>query len=251
MKLNIAAFLAIAGAGALVSASPIPEPAVDNEFNPNRLHYGLGVAPRSIAQEKPRIISITTFTSTSTDGKVPCAGARARFRQKSLEMSNSLREALGLPPIKVDEFVPKGPVAPVVPVAWFVSPNEGLGKQPHHGNGHVDRPRFHAHHHHGPHFHAHRDGSFMMRLHYALMSLGRWEGRAVAFVLGCGIGVLLRMVWVLVVVGYRAIKGSNDNEEEDGYLRLDGAEMDAEEIFVAPPQYFVDEKPPVVEEDKN
>ncbi|KAL0069969.1 hypothetical protein AAF712_002866 [Marasmius tenuissimus] len=245
MKLNIAAFLAIAGAGALVSASPIPE--AEFELASNNFRFGHAVSARSVAQEKPRIISITTFTSTSTDGKVPCAGARARFRQKSLEMSNSLREALGLPPIKVDEVIPKGPMAPV---AWFVSPNEGLGKQPHHGNGHVDRPRFHAHHHHGPHFRAHRDGSFMMRLHYALMSLGRWEGRAVAFVLGCGIGVLLRMVWVLVIVGYRVIKGSNDNEEEDGYLRLD-AEMDAEEIFVAPPQYFVDEKPPVVEEDKN
>lgn len=43
------------------------------------------------------------------------------------------------------------------------------------------------------------------------MTLGPWEGRAFAFVLGCGIGVLLRMVWVLAVVGYRMFRGTKSN----------------------------------------
>ncbi|THU92167.1 hypothetical protein K435DRAFT_672673 [Dendrothele bispora CBS 962.96] len=86
--------------------------------------------------------------------------------------------------------------------------------------------------------------SFLQRLHVALMTLGPWEGRAIAFVLGCGLGVLLRMIWVLAVVSYRAIKG--DREEEDEYTFVPD-QYDAEEIFVAPPQYFVDEKAPVVE----
>jgi len=46
------------------------------------------------------------------------------------------------------------------------------------------------------------------------MNLGAWEGRAVAFVLGCGIGVLLRMFWVLAVVTYRTFKGQHEDEHE-------------------------------------
>jgi hypothetical protein len=43
----------------------------------------------------------------------------------------------------------------------------------------------------------------MIRLQRSLNALGPWEGKVVAFVLGCGIGVLLRMVWVLSVIAYR------------------------------------------------
>jgi hypothetical protein len=35
----------------------------------------------------------------------------------------------------------------------------------------------------------------------------------VAFVLGCGIGVLLRMVWVLAVLLVRGARGSPEREE--------------------------------------
>lgn len=269
MKFAVTTLLAVVGVGVLASASPIPEAA--EEFPPAKIRFGYGVQPRSDGLDRPRVITVTTFASSSTDGRVPCAGARARFRQKSLEMSNAIRKTFGMPPINVHEiqtgrgrlplssFISPDeglgmqshpgnkPIEGSGPIAWFVVPDR-LEKYPHHGNEHMDRPRFHAHHHHhGPQFRAHRDESFMMRLHYALMSLGPWEGRAVAFVLGCGIGVLLRMVWVLVVVGYRAINSSIE-EEEEAYLRLNSSEMDAEEIFVAPPQYIVDEKSPVVEE---
>ncbi|KAH8806887.1 hypothetical protein DL96DRAFT_1473897 [Flagelloscypha sp. PMI_526] len=89
--------------------------------------------------------------------------------------------------------------------------------------------------HHGGHH------SFAQRIQSALMALGPWEGRAVAFVLGCGIGVLLRMVFVMVILSYRAIKGSSRKEEEDEsevqYAVIYEYQDDAEEIAVPPPNY--------------
>ncbi|KAH9839046.1 uncharacterized protein C8Q71DRAFT_491605 [Rhodofomes roseus] len=89
----------------------------------------------------------------------------------------------------------------------------------------------------------HRHGPFLRRMHFALMALGPWEGRAVAFVLGCGIGVLLRMVWVIGVVLARAVSGRRSEDSSE-----DVFDADAEEILVAPPQYtqYPDEKVAVV-----
>ncbi|KAH9932529.1 uncharacterized protein B0H18DRAFT_986090 [Fomitopsis serialis] len=93
----------------------------------------------------------------------------------------------------------------------------------------------------------HRHGPFLRRMHFALMALGPWEGRAVAFVLGCGIGVLLRMVWVMGVVLARTIGGSRSEDTAEAVF-----DADAEEILVAPPQYtqYPDEKTPAVVEEK-
>jgi len=100
---------------------------------------------------------------------------------------------------------------------------------------------------HRPHHHfgmgRHRS-PFMHRLHFALASLGPWEGRAVAFVLGCGIGVLMRMIWVLAVVIVRTVRPGSQNTESDAVF---DADLDAEEFTVSPPQYS-DAKVPVVEE---
>ncbi|KZT04180.1 uncharacterized protein LAESUDRAFT_761286 [Laetiporus sulphureus 93-53] len=82
----------------------------------------------------------------------------------------------------------------------------------------------------------HRRGPFLRRIHFALMALGPWEGRAVAFVLGCGIGVLLRMVWVLGVVVARSLSGRRTEEPAESVF-----DIDAEDILVPPPQY-TDEK---------
>jgi len=81
------------------------------------------------------------------------------------------------------------------------------------------------------------------------MNLGRWEGRAIAFVIGCGIGVLVRMFWVLAIVSYRALRGYRD----DGYANVGFIdEDDLDDVIVisspspksAPPKYIypVDEK---------
>lgn len=64
--------------------------------------------------------------------------------------------------------------------------------------------------------------------------------------IGCGLGVLLRMLWVLTVVSYRAVRGT-DEAEEIAYIPVTN-QQDAEEIFVAPPVYIVDEKAPLKEE---
>lgn len=58
---------------------------------------------------------------------------------------------------------------------------------------------------------------------------------------GCGIGVLLRMFWVLTVVTFRTIRGERDDE----YAQVAIIEeyVDAEDIAVPPPTYTVaDEK---------
>ncbi|KAI0297217.1 hypothetical protein B0F90DRAFT_1741182 [Multifurca ochricompacta] len=60
----------------------------------------------------------------------------------------------------------------------------------------------------------HYRGPLLHRVHRALMLLGPWEGRIVAFVLGCGIGVLLRMFWVLTVLAVRAFRSTPEPEEE-------------------------------------
>jgi hypothetical protein len=70
------------------------------------------------------------------------------------------------------------------------------------------------------------------------MALGPWEGRAVAFVLGCGIGVLLRMFWVIAIISYRLIRGPR---EEDEYPEEVIFIADSQELILPPPQY-TDEK---------
>ncbi|KAI0058735.1 hypothetical protein BV25DRAFT_1890790 [Artomyces pyxidatus] len=83
-------------------------------------------------------------------------------------------------------------------------------------------------------------GPFITRMHRALMSLGPWEGRMVAFVLGCGIGVLIRMFYVLSVLLFRAIRGNNqESDTEDVEYTIVFA--DAEEYVLPPPEY-TDEK---------
>jgi len=95
---------------------------------------------------------------------------------------------------------------------------------------------------------------FMMRLHRSLNALGPWEGKVVAFVLGCGIGVLIRMVWVLAVISYRSIKGGREpeNTQTEYSFVLDQSDMEpAEVIFVAPPSYADSDEKAALREDAN
>jgi len=82
----------------------------------------------------------------------------------------------------------------------------------------------------------HLQAPFLHRAHRALMSLGPWEGRIVAFVLGCGIGVLVRMFFVLTLLLVRALRGNPvpDAEEETTILVYAGE--------IAPPYEAIDEK---------
>lgn len=57
---------------------------------------------------------------------------------------------------------------------------------------------------------------------------------------GCGIGVLLRMLWVVTIVVARTIRGTRNTEDEDVHSVL-VFEADAENILLPPPEY-TDEK---------
>ncbi|KAF7357996.1 hypothetical protein MVEN_00846600 [Mycena venus] len=235
MKLSILP-LALACTGLLASASPLRVIVVSNgNGNAPALHSDSSLVAHL---EPPRLTG-------AMNPPRPCGGAR--FRQKVGGFADSIKIAFGfgvshnnnphaavgvsgMKPIPTDN---KLHILPFVGTPGQFEGQNMNHPHPHrHGHGH----RFH---HHG------EQPSFLMRVHFALMSLGPWEGRAVAFVLGCGIGVLLRMFWVLVVISYRVIKGPSSHED-DGYTVID---VDAEEIFVAPPTYTypVDEKVDVVE----
>ncbi|OBZ70815.1 hypothetical protein A0H81_09479 [Grifola frondosa] len=160
------------------------------------------------------------------------------MRSKALEMSNSFREMLGLPPIEASTHgaVPTDWVAAkAVPALPFIgTPVEihengkfGVVHEP--GFVHIlpvdpfnrpDRPN-------RPMSHRFHRGSFVRRIHHALMALGPWEGRAVAFVLGCGIGVF----------------AAHDMEEEFEEVVV----FDEVEALPPPPQY-TDEKVAAVAE---
>jgi hypothetical protein len=182
-----------------------------------------------------------------------------KFKLKAIEVSNTIRKALGWPLIEVKVYyhhAHKSKEAPgrihvdggFVSILPFPAPNHDVNGDwvpvsvshvppvppqhdaPDHNKKHEDD---HAHRH--GHWHGHRlHGSFLSRLHRSLMNLGRWEGRAVAFVIGCGIGVLLRMFWVLGIVAYRTLRG----ERDDGYVSVTLMEEydsdDGETVISAP-----------------
>jgi len=150
----------------------------------------------------------------------PCMGMR---------VSNAFRKAFGLPLVGGAAAAPPSRfIGNVVDGAAVILPIDAVHSK---GNSR------HQHHHHRH--------SFMRRVHRALMALGPWEGRAVAFVLGCGIGVLLRMMWVMTVITYRMIRG--DTEEPHDSLVC---ELYAEDIIVPPPQYTYEKVERVEEEEK-
>jgi len=194
-----------------------------------------------------------------------------RMKQKTIEIANKFRETFGLPLIESGhhghhgkhEHGPfEGKIVPVMGAPTWITVGSSLpngqgwdGKtrggepirilphpapafRPHGMEEWTEGPEDHHHNH--PHRH-HRSDSFIFRMQTALLSLGPWEGRAVAFVLGCGIGVLLRMLYVLAVVAYRSVRSSDEYE----YVRV-GAEQDEVDQVVrsAPPVYVypVDEK---------
>lgn len=70
------------------------------------------------------------------------------------------------------------------------------------------------------------------------MNLGRWEGRAVAFVIGCGIGVLLRMIWVLALVTFRTVRGPRGGYAPVPTSVMEECHSDDETIVVSPKAEF-------------
>ena len=117
-----------------------------------------------------------------------------KFKNKALEISNKFRETFGLPLIEKhpENFImpPPLPLMPLPP-PFSMKPNE-LKILPMDAYPRPLRTTFMAEGPHGPldtmeirpgHEMMH-NRSFVHRLHRALVVLGPWEGRAVAFVLG-------------------------------------------------------------------
>lgn len=130
----------------------------------------------------------------------PCHAASS-ISDKTLEITNAFRKWLGLPVVHKDSkedataelvrILPVMPVKtygvdgkdtganriPILPMGWsHLPPHDGEHREEHHDEHHGK--------HHGKHHKKHHDRPFWKRVHHALMSLGPWEGRAVAFVLG-------------------------------------------------------------------
>lgn len=87
-----------------------------------------------------------------------------------------------------------------------------------------------------------------IRPRYVFTGLGRpVHGNESKFTTGCGIGVLLRMFWVLSVLAYRTIRGEREDSQVHEYIILD---QDMETVFVAPPEYS-DQKQAIIEDQKH
>lgn len=101
-------------------------------------------------------------------------------------LSNKFRAAFGLPLIEPVELQPVAatPMPPVrngevriLPMSSTLRNTEPVTPIFRYEGHHHDHDRMMREHH-------QRRGSFLHRVHRALMTLGPWEGRAVAFVLG-------------------------------------------------------------------
>jgi hypothetical protein len=204
-------------------------------FNPN-LRFGYTVDK---ARFNPHAATVVPPAGPGGRTHRPC-----RMRLKAIKISNAFRKVLGLPLIHTDVAKPNTPtsdgdgmyhILPFVgtpPTVVKVDSSNPVSILPH------PHPHHHHHHHDGGFRHRMAKSPFMERLHVALTALGPWEGRAVAFVLGCGIGVLLRMLWVLSVVMYRTLKGTK--EDENKYTQIIVVEEYDDEVappVAAPPTY--------------
>ncbi|KAI0948937.1 hypothetical protein AcW1_008673 [Taiwanofungus camphoratus] len=193
-------------------------PEVDRIQPPMSMHHG--------HHEHPNLLPPLPFIGTPTDlhngDKLP-AGTKVHLNAAGIPVE--------VPTSEVDDHDDAVMAQPVVKPYGGSRPEVGPVRIVHvDGSDHV---MWRYRHHRGP---------FLRRIHFALMALGSWEGRAVAFVLGCGIGVLLRMLWVLGVVLVRTIRGTRSEEPAETVF-----DLDAEEILASPPQY-TDEKVALAEE---
>lgn len=198
------------------SSSP---PSSDNAFHPIAgIRFG-----HAAAYAQPNAVNGATTTTTITRTHSGCGGLRAKM--------DKFREMFGLAPVVKEEE--EGGFVHIMPVPHPYRHDPVRDD----GESKVTMMHYRIH-----------EQSFWDRVHHALNQLGPWEGITVVFVLGCGLGVLLRMFFVLAVLLVRARRACSQQPIE---LPVEG-----QVIFVAPPQYIIeegaipvtDEKVPVYEE---
>ncbi|KAF8326659.1 uncharacterized protein EI90DRAFT_3070083 [Cantharellus anzutake] len=210
------AALAIASAGAApIDALPNSGPTFVGSVRAKILEFRLGHAAGLGRIEDYRII-----TTIQPDKKFGCKGVSEKLQR--------LASALGLPsfsqpsssvqtsgPSMHNSLPHSGETLPPSPFVGPLNPNV------------VQYFRVALHNH-------HKNQPFMNRLDRAIRSLGKWESRAVAFVFGCGIGSLIRILFMFCLLIVRAWRNRS-------HRCLGTAEETAILLPVEPPAY-VDEK---------
>ncbi|KAG9086646.1 hypothetical protein FS749_003501 [Ceratobasidium sp. UAMH 11750] len=172
---------------------PAPMYRPNPTYSPNPTGFPLRTSPPDFVPDPDWSSLGERLKAEFRGGEIPRVGCQKGMRAKSLQWGNKFRVVFGLPPIHSFE-------SPSYAVESLVD-----------GNGAVIYRKVipahplptHHHHHTRP---SHHRPSFMVRLTHALASLGPWEGRAVSFVLGCGLGVLLRMLFVFAVLIVRSVR---------------------------------------------
>ncbi|KLO16939.1 hypothetical protein SCHPADRAFT_901102 [Schizopora paradoxa] len=223
-SLGLAALQATASPIRVVMISSSMPPPTKVEIN----HFRFGLAAADASSPLPEIPSSNVVI---TQGSIPVHDRKHKAGcSSSLKAANWLRQKLGLPTIE---------------------PHYRLTHSHHHDAGvhNASTAKYTVFNPTGPtserlHHKWHRPHSFTARLQKSLMMLGPWEGRAVAFVIGCGIGTLLRMLYVLIVVGYRSVRPGNSDDEEVDIV------FEEVEVLSAPPAYHADQKIAIAEEEK-
>jgi len=238
-------FLAVASAGlAGVNATPLRVTIVSstNQIGPARKFFD--GPPPSPLRSDDGVYRIQVAPPTEARRR-PCHSKS----NTGIEIANRFRKLFGFEPIIHHTAVEHHPVHDHANFRPFEAVAEGPAFIPNDGLVHimpfppipmeyvenVSAGPVHRHSHHR--YHHLQDIPFMERLAHALAMLTPWEGRALAFVLGCGVGVVLRMVYVLIVVTYRMFRspaqpGEDDADEEETEVLL----------VAAPPKYSKDEK---------
>jgi len=190
--------------------------------------------------------SPSTHYSMTVPARAGPTKLSCKMRKQALKMSNWFRQQLGLPAIepiyhrihthglgaKVMPHHPRPIHGGAIQILPILGPNTKMSTtgQLQHSKWEFVPPHGR---HHGQRF---RPATFAGRLHKALMTLGPWEGRAMAFVIGCGIGSLIRMFWVLVILALRPSSAC----PAEGRIELVDAEVIFDEAQVPttqPPQY--------------
>jgi len=261
MRLSILPIL-LTGASVVSFVAAEPIRVIENPSNANaNIRFGHALANANVNgndDDVARIVRPVVLMNPTPQGKndgLTRHFCGASLREKAIRLSNAFRHALGMPLIEADVALLRPGEIHILPVLYpshnvMLHSQEELDEEgkpgKHHGGERPDHPGdgedhpHHGHHghrgHHG-HHHKHRK-TFLRRIHRAIKALGPWEGRAVSFVLGCGIGVLLRMFWVLSVLTYRTVRGERGEEILDREYIV--YEHVPETLFVAP--QYVDEK---------
>lgn len=166
---------------------------------------------RPVANASSGNANMAVIRPMHASSRRPCSG----MREKAVELSNAFRQALGLPLVektpKADQRIHGGliHIMPMPAPPTFVNIDANGNAKTQGGDAvrfeyPVGTSSHHRHHSHGMRVKEHHQRpSFLKRIHFALMALGPWEGRAVAFVLGEFIFLVDRTILSMLIFSHQ------------------------------------------------